>query len=65
MKRFSYALAYTSLALGISLPVYAAPCRDARGKFIKCPTKAAPKAVKCKDAKGKFTQCGTPGARPI
>jgi len=43
---------------------HAAPCRDAKGKFIKCPeTKAAPK--KCKDAKGKFAKCGTPGAKPV
>jgi len=41
----------------------AAPCRDAKGKFVKCPeTKAPPK--KCKDARGKFAKCGTPGAKP-
>ena len=35
----------------------AAPCKDAKGKFIKCPpAKPAPKKV-CKDAKGKFTKC--------
>lgn len=45
----------------------AAPCRDAKGKFIKCPPAAsAPaKPTKCKDAKGKFAKCGTPGAKPI
>ena len=38
----------------------AAPCKDAKGKFIKC---AAPVAKQvCKDAKGKFAKCGTPGA---
>ena len=45
----------------------AAPCRDAKGKFIKCPpaaTAPAPKQV-CKDAKGKFAKCGTPGAVPV
>jgi hypothetical protein len=43
----------------------AAPCRDAKGKFIKCATAkpAAPK--KCKDAKGKFAKCGTPGAKAV
>jgi hypothetical protein len=45
----------------------AAPCKDARGKFTKCPAVAAApaKPVKCKDAKGKFAKCGTPGATPI
>jgi len=45
----------------------AAPCRDAKGKFIKCPPAAAApaKPTKCKDAKGKFAKCGTPGAKPV
>lgn len=47
--------------------VHAAPaqCRDAKGKFIKCPEKPAPAPKKCKDAKGKFAKCGTAGAKPI
>jgi hypothetical protein len=45
-------------------PSLAAPCKDAKGKFTKCPpAKVAP--VRCKDAKGKFAKCGTPGAKPI
>lgn len=43
---------------------FAAPCKDAKGKFTKCPP-AATKPVKCKDAKGKFAKCGTPGAKPV
>ena len=41
-------------------------CRDAKGKFIKCPPPAAakPAAARCKDAKGKFAKCGAPGAVP-
>jgi hypothetical protein len=43
----------------------AAPCRDAKGKFIKCPPKPAPaKGKKCRDAIGKFAKCGMPGAKP-
>jgi hypothetical protein len=58
MKRVLLAIAALSIA---STPALAAPCRDAKGKFIKCPpAKAAP--VRCKDAKGRFTKCGTPGA---
>jgi len=43
----------------LSTPVLAAQCRDAKGKFIKCPEKPAPvvKKAPCKDAKGKFTKC--------
>ena len=44
------------LALGTAAPAYAAPCRDAKGKFMKCPPK--PAASKgCRDAKGKFIKC--------
>lgn len=54
------------LALGVlaASPTLAAPCKDAKGKFTKCPEKPAP-AAKCKDAKGQFAKCGTPGAKPI
>ncbi len=59
-----------SVAVSVGLlvsatPSIAAPCRDAKGKFIKCPAKAPVKATRCKDAKGKFAKCGTPGAKPI
>jgi len=40
-------------------------CKDAKGKFIKCPpAPAAASATRCRDAKGKFAKCGTPGAKP-
>ena len=35
----------------------AAPCRDAKGKFVTCPAPAAAKKT-CRDAKGKFNKCG-------
>ncbi|MFD1610837.1 hypothetical protein ACFSCW_03365 [Sphingomonas tabacisoli] len=53
-----------SLAALAGSPAFSAPCRDAKGKFIKCPEKAAAPAKRCKDAKGKFAKCGTPGAKP-
>ena len=40
-----------------AVPAYAAPCRDAKGKFIKCPTKAPAKPKQCRDAKGHFKKC--------
>ncbi len=54
--------------LGLSAPALAAQCKDAKGKFIKCPPPAAAPAAtgtRCKDAKGKFAKCGTPGAVPV
>lgn len=41
----------------------AAPCKDAKGKFVKCPP-AKPVATRCK-LNGKFAKCGTPGAKPV
>ncbi|MDE2340218.1 MAG: hypothetical protein KGL21_04025 [Alphaproteobacteria bacterium] len=51
-------------------PLSAAPCRDAKGHFIKCgksamtkpaakaaPAKAKAKAKMCRDAKGHFRKC--------
>lgn len=63
MVRFALALAAASM---LATPVIAAgaPCRDAKGKFIKCPT-APKKPVRCKLANGKFAKCGTAGAKPI
>ncbi|MGC1303796.1 MAG: hypothetical protein WA840_15630 [Caulobacteraceae bacterium] len=45
----------------IAAPAFAGPCKDARGKFIKCPP---PIMKRCKDMHGKFMKCGMPGARP-
>ncbi|WP_267395394.1 MULTISPECIES: hypothetical protein [unclassified Sphingomonas] len=55
-----------SLALvAVTAPSIAAPCKDAKGKFVKCPPKGPVKPVRCKAANGKFTKCGTPGAKPM
>ncbi len=63
MQKLFMALSALTL-LATSAPSIAAPCRDAKGKFVKC-TKAAPaKPTRCKDAKGKFAKCGTKGAKP-
>lgn len=46
-------LALATAAL-LTAPTFAAPCRDAKGKFAKCPmTAPAPAANVTKDAKGK------------
>ena len=56
----------TAAALAFSLtavaaPAMAAPCKDAHGKFMKCPP-MKPMMVRCKDVHGKFMKCGMPGA---
>jgi hypothetical protein len=47
------------------VPAFAAPCKDAKGKFTKCPPAKPAPAARCKDAKGKFAKCGTPGSTPV
>jgi hypothetical protein len=63
MYRFALALAATAM---LAAPVTAAGthCRDAHGKFTKCPT-TPKKTVRCKTANGKFAKCGTAGAKPV
>jgi hypothetical protein len=63
MRKFIIALSAIGLIAG-SAPTLAAPCRDAKGKFVKC-TKAVPaKSKRCRDTKGHYTKCATPGAKP-
>jgi len=49
-----------SLAAGMA---DAAPCKDAKGKFIKCP---APAAARCRDKTTKaFAKCGMKNTEPV
>ena len=56
-------IAAAGLALLATAPAgAAAPCKDAKGKFMKCPpAKATP--ARCR-LNGKFVKCGTAGAKP-
>jgi hypothetical protein len=64
MRKFIIGLSALGLITG-SAPTIAAPCRDAKGKFVKC-TKAVPaKPTRCRDAKGHYAKCGTAGAKPV
>lgn len=58
MKKLAFVLLATSL-VALSPAAFAAPCKDAKGKFTKCPTavKAPAKTVRCRDAKGHFKKC--------
>ena len=53
MKKIAFALTALSLLAG-SAPSLAAACKDAKGKFIKCP---APKPAVCRNAQGHFIKC--------
>ena len=56
MRRLIIALSALGLVAGSVPAIAAAPCRDAKGKFIKCPKKAE-KPKQCRDKSGKFTKC--------
>lgn len=63
MRKILFAAASLALMAG-STPSIAAPCKDAKGKFTKCPPKVE-KPVRCRTAKGKFAKCGSRGAKPM
>ena len=53
MKKFLLALTAVSLVAGSAPSFAAAPCKDKKGRFVKCPAK--PKV--CRNAKGHFAKC--------
>ena len=57
MKKLALALGALSLVAGSATPAFASPCKDAKGRFVKCPAK--PKL--CRDAKGHFVKCRKKG----
>lgn len=57
-------VATLAVAVTIAGTAFAAPCKDSKGKFIKCPPVAAASAARCRNAKGAFAKCGSPGAKP-
>ena len=63
MRKIILGLSALALFAGSAPSLAAAPCRDAKGKFIKCPPAAA-KPTQCRDAKGKFIKCATTPAKP-
>jgi hypothetical protein len=64
MRNFIIALSALGLIAGSAPSLAAGPCRDAKGKFVKCTKPAPVKPVKCRDAKGHYAKCGTKGAKP-
>lgn len=64
MRKLIIALSAVGLLAASSPSLAAAPCRDAKGKFVKCTKPAPAKPVRCRDSKGKYAKCGTKGAKP-
>jgi hypothetical protein len=62
MRTFIIALTAIGLVAG-SAPALGAPCRDSKGRFVKC-AHAKARAIHCRDAHGKFVTCGGKGAKP-
>ena len=63
--RHALPLLLAACATLATAPLAAAPCKDAKGKFVACAKPAPVKTVRCKNAKGHFARCGTPGAKPL
>lgn len=63
MRKIIIALSALGLMAG-SAPAIGAPCRDAKGKFVKCTKAATAKPTRCRGAKGHYAKCGTKGAKP-
>jgi hypothetical protein len=57
MRNLVIALSAFGLLASSAPSLAAVPCRDAKGKFIKCPKPAPAKTTRCRDAKGKFIKC--------
>jgi hypothetical protein len=60
MRKFLIAVTAAFAIAAVPMTAEAAPCRDSKGKFIKCPPAkpaAAPKKGPCRDTKGKFIKC--------
>ena len=49
----------------LSTSAVAAPCSNAKGKFIKCATAAPAKGMRCKAANRTFAKCSTSAAKPV
>jgi hypothetical protein len=67
MRLFTLAATILTLALSASAAdAKSTPCRDAKGKFAKCPPVAAAPAGPCRDkTTKKFAKCSAPNTEPV
>ena len=65
MRRALTLFATLAFTAGLAGAADAAPCKDAKGKFVKCPTPAASPG-RCRDKTSKaFAKCGAPNSEPM
>ena len=65
MRRSLTLLAAFAFAASLASAADAAPCKDAKGKFIKCPAPAASPG-RCRDKATKaFAKCGGPNTEAV
>lgn len=64
MRKLIVGLSALGLLAASAPSIAGAPCRDSKGKFVKCTKPAPAKPTKCRDSKGHYAKCGTPGAKP-
>jgi len=61
MRKLVVAMYAAASLFAVPVTAVAAPCKDAKGRFVKCPPpKAAPAPAKrapCRDSKGRFIKC--------
>lgn len=58
MRRFLTAACALAFMIGLAGAADAKPpCRDAKGKFVKCSTTVHAPVKRCRDAKGHFIKC--------
>ena len=66
MPRSLVMLATVAFAASLAGAAGAAPCKDAKGKFVKCPAPAAASTTRCRDKTSKaFVKCGTKNSEPV
>lgn len=65
MRRSLTLFATIAFAASLAGAADAAPCKDAKGRFVKCPTPAAA-TTRCRDKTSKaFVKCGAPNSEPV
>jgi hypothetical protein len=65
MRKTVTFVAAFAFAVGLAGSAGAAPCKDAKGKFVKCPAPAA-STTRCRDKTTKaFAKCGAPNTEPV
>ncbi|MFT8736536.1 MAG: hypothetical protein ABF760_03635 [Zymomonas mobilis] len=56
MRILLSALTALAVVTTAAVPAFSAPCRDGRGRFVKCGVRPMP-PKRCRDNRGKFMKC--------